>query len=71
MKISADLFVSYAHNNNNTVKTNSNVEVKNFNNTKLISYPANYYLPVSFGKIFPLNLTEAYWKKLHKEKLKG
>ncbi len=53
MKISVSSLVPFKQNydcNNNTVKINTNAESKNYSNTKLMSYPTNYYLPISFGK---------------------
>ena len=53
MKISIGSFVPFKQNydySNSSIKTSENREVKNYSNTKLMSYPANYYLPVAFGK---------------------
>ncbi len=51
MKIIVSSLVPFKQNyycKNNTVKINTNAESRNYGNTKLMSYPANYYL--SFGK---------------------
>ncbi len=54
MKIGNNSFVPFVQNseinNKNEVKYDTNKRNNSFNSTKLISYPANYYLPVAFGK---------------------